>query len=86
MSLPIGLVHTSLLLLAAGALVAGIFADAGLREVKDHENVISTLYAADLVGGCLGSLLGSLILIPLAGMDVTAQAMLLFAALSLVLA
>ena len=86
MSLSIGLVHTSLLLLAAGALVAGIFADAGLREVKDHENVISTLYAADLVGGCLGSLLGSLILIPLAGMDVTAQAMLLFAALSLVLA
>ena len=33
------------------------------------------LYAVDLVGGCLGSLASSLVLIPAAGLVVTAAAM-----------
>ena len=85
MSINTGLVWTSLLLSGTGLLVAGIFAYASLHEVKDHKNVISTLYFADLIGGCLGSLLCSLFLIPLVGMDVTTRGMLLLAAFSLIL-
>jgi hypothetical protein len=66
-------------------LVAGIFAYASLHEIEDQKGVISPLYSADLIGGSLGSLLGSLILIPLTGMDVTARGMLLLAASALLL-
>ena len=85
MSISAGLVQISCLLAIAGFLVAGIFAYASLHEIKDQKNVISSLYSADLIGGCLGSLLGSLILIPLAGMDVTTWGMLLLAAFSILL-
>jgi spermidine synthase len=85
MSTSAGLAQTSWLLTVAGFLVAGIFTYASLHEVKDQKSVISPLYSADLIGGCLGSLLGSLILIPLAGLDVTARGMLLLAAFSLFL-
>jgi spermidine synthase len=85
MSISAGLAQTSCLLAAAGFLVAGIFAYASLHEIEEQKNVISPLYSADLIGGCLGSLLGSLVLIPLAGMDVTARGMLLLAAFSLLL-
>jgi hypothetical protein len=79
------LVEISCLLAIAGFLVAGIFAYASLHEIEDQKSVISSLYSADLIGGCLGTLLGSLILIPLAGMDVTAWGMLLLAAFSILL-
>ena len=72
-------------LLAATGFVAGIFAYASLYAIEDQKNLISTLYSADLIGGCLGSLIGSLILIPLAGMDVTMWGMLLSAAFSILL-
>lgn len=85
MSISAGLAQTSWLLSVVGFLVAGIFAYASLHEIEDQKNVISSLYSADLIGGCLGSLLGSLILIPLAGMAVTARGMLLLAAFSLLL-
>jgi spermidine synthase len=85
MSISAGLVQIACLLAATGFLVAGIFAYASLHEIEDQKNVISPLYSADLIGGCLGSLLGSLILIPLAGMDVTAWGMLLLAAFSILL-
>jgi spermidine synthase len=55
------------------------------RGIEDQKNVISPLYSADLIGGCLGSLLCSLILIPLAGMDVTTWGMLLLASFSIIL-
>jgi hypothetical protein len=55
------------------------------RGIEDQKNVISPLYSADLIGGCLGSLLCSLILIPLAGMDVTIWGMLLLASFSIIL-
>jgi hypothetical protein len=80
-----GLLQTSWLLMAAGFLVAGIFAYATLYEIKDQRSVISPLYAADLLGGCAGSLLGSLLLIPVLGLDVTTQGMLLLAAFSILL-
>ncbi|MCX5848586.1 MAG: hypothetical protein NTW65_03975 [Deltaproteobacteria bacterium] len=85
MSISAGLVHISCLLAATGFLVAGIFAYASLYESVDQKKVISPLYSADLIGGCLGSLLGSLILIPLAGMNVTTWGMLLLAAFSILL-
>ena len=85
MSISAGLVEISCLLAATGFLVAGIFAYASLHEIEDQKKIISPLYSADLIGGCLGSLLGSLILIPLAGMDVTSWGMLLLAAFSILL-
>ena len=69
-----GLAETSGLLAAAGFLVAGLFAYASLRGVRDQERAISPLYAADLLGGCAGSVAASLVLVPLAGMDLTAAA------------
>jgi hypothetical protein len=85
MSAATGLLQTSVLLAAAGFVVAGIFAYASLHEIEDQRNLISPLYAADLLGGSAGSLLGSLILIPLLGLDVTTRGMLLLAAFSLLL-
>ena len=74
-----------MLLLAAGFLVAGVFSYASLHEMADQKKIISPLYSADLLGGCLGSLLGSLVLIPLLGMDATTGGIMLFAAFSLLL-
>lgn len=85
MNTSIGLVTISFLLAATGFLVAGIFAHASLNEIENQRSVVSPLYASDLIGGCVGSLLGSLILIPLAGMDMTAKGMLLLAAYSFIL-
>ena len=85
MSSSIGLVQTIVFLLTAGFLVAGIFAYVSLYGIQDQRSVISPLYSADLFGGCLGSLFGSLILIPMAGLDVTTKSMLLLAAFSLLL-
>ena len=85
MSASVGLAQTSWLLAVAGFLVAGIFAFTSLYEIEEQKSVISPLYSADLIGGCLGSLLGSLILIPLVGLDVTTRGMLLLAAFSLLL-
>ena len=80
-----GLFQTSALLAAAGFVVAGIFAYASTYKIEDQRSVISPLYAADLLGGSLGSLLGSLILIPVLGLDVTTRGMLLVSAFSLLL-
>jgi hypothetical protein len=85
MDISAGLVAISCLLGASGFAVGGVFAYASLHGVEDPKKVISPLYSADLIGGCLGSVLGSLILIPLVGMDVTAWGMLLVAALSVML-
>ncbi|KUG23216.1 hypothetical protein ASZ90_006976 [hydrocarbon metagenome] len=80
-----GLIMISFLMATTGFLVAGIFTHASLYEVGDQKIIVSPLYSADLIGGFIGSLLGSLILIPLAGMSVTALIILLFAVLSLTL-
>jgi len=85
MSLSVGLAGISCLLATTGFLVAAIFTYASLYEIEDQKKVISPLYSADLIGGCFGSLLASLILVPLAGMDVTTWGMLLLAAFSILL-
>jgi spermidine synthase len=68
------LVVTSLLQFSTGALVAGLFAYATLRRAPDQIAVVSPLYAADLLGGCAGAVLGSLILVPLFGMTIAVLA------------
>jgi spermidine synthase len=84
-SAPAGLLTTLLFLVITGCLVAGAFAYASLYDVEDQRGIISPLYFADLMGGCIGAVAGSLILIPLAGMDVTAWGMLLVSAFSIFL-
>lgn len=85
MSASTGLTQTSVLLAAAGFCVAGIFAHTSLYDIQDQQSIISPLYSADLIGGCLGSLLGSLFLIPILGLDVTMKSMLLLAVFSFLL-
>jgi spermidine synthase len=80
-----GIAMSAAALFLCGMFVAGLFAYASLRRIEDQRWVVSPLYAADLIGGCLGSLAGSLFLIPVLGMGNTALAMVLVAAAALVL-
>ena len=77
-----GLWATGSLLLLAGFLVAGVFAYASICEVQDQRLVIAPLYSADLVGGCLGSLAATLVMIPFAGMTATGVAIVAVAIIS----
>ena len=70
-----GLAEIAGLLLITGFLVAAAFAYASLEGASDQREVVAPLYAADLIGGCLGSLACSLLLLPVAGLVVTAVAM-----------
>jgi spermidine synthase len=70
-----GILETSGLLALAGFFAAGVFAYAGLYAADDQADVIAPLYSADLIGGCIGSLLASLALAPLAGLAVSAYLM-----------
>jgi spermidine synthase len=69
------LYENSILLFLTGFLVSGIFAFASFFNVKVHQDTISSLYSADLIGGCAGSLLASLIMIPVLGMFTTGTIM-----------
>lgn len=80
-----GLFLTAGLLAATGFQVGGLFAYAGLCGVREQKKVIGPLYAADLIGGCLGAILGSLALIPILGLAGTLMGMILLAALALLL-
>jgi spermidine synthase len=66
-----GLIGTGLLLVVTGVAVGGAVACIGRR---DAARVVGPLYAADLVGGCVGAVLGSLLLVPLLGLTFTALA------------
>ncbi len=70
-----GILVIAFLLFVSGFLVSGVFAFASLFEVEDQKILVSPLYAADLLGGCVGSLLGSLVLIPFFGMEQSAVMM-----------
>lgn len=61
----------SLSLLIDGMLVAGIFAFASLKDISDQRAALKQLYTADLIGGCSGSLIASLFLIPIYGFPIT---------------
>ena len=67
-----GLAGTSALLFACGFLVAAAFAYAVLRGAPDGGAVIGPVYAADLLGGCAGSLVAGLAAIPMLGLPATA--------------
>jgi len=80
-----GLTTTAGLLGGLGMLVAGVFGYASLHDRQDQDRVVSPLYAADLIGGCLGSTLASLVMIPLLGLDMTLQGMMTLALFSILL-
>jgi hypothetical protein len=82
---PAGLVGTATALLGIGALVAALFAVASQIGRSPDGGEGGRLYGADLLGGCAGSLLASLILVPLGGLDLTAGLAAVLAALALVL-
>jgi spermidine synthase len=70
-----GLAECLAFLVITGFLVSGIFAYSGLRESESQLNAVTPLYAADLIGGCLGSLLTSLVLAPMTGLATTSHLM-----------
>jgi spermidine synthase len=80
-----GLAEITGLLLITGFLVAAIFAYASLESDQDQRNMVAPLYAADLIGGCMGSVASTLLLIPIAGLVATAASMAPLALLSILL-
>lgn len=71
-------------LLLDGIFVAGVFSFASLYKVENRQAVISPLYSADLIGGCFGSLITSLILIPVYGLLVSSILMAILAVCCLI--
>jgi spermidine synthase len=69
------LLSVSCLLFVAAVLVSGVFAYASLLGTGDQRALVAPLYAADLIGGCAGSMLGGLLLVPFLGLGATAWAM-----------
>ena len=73
-----GRMGSGLLLAAAGACVGAAFAwagdqgRAGLSDPPDLSRGVARLYAADLWGGGLGALLGSLVFLPFSGLAASA--------------
>ncbi len=65
---PMGLLVTSLVLLVGGAAVGGVFACAAAASSDQGGGAVARLYGADLAGGAVGSLLASLVLVPMAGL------------------
>ncbi len=74
-----GLVGTALLLALAGASAAAIFAVATRLGEPDQGRAAGPLWAVDLVGGCVGTLLATLVLVPLLGLGFGAVAGLVLA-------
>jgi spermidine synthase len=72
-------------LFMTGLFVAGIFAFATLRTADSQKEIVAPLYSADLFGGCLGAVVTSLVLAPMAGLSVTAYGMILMALYSALL-
>ncbi len=73
------------MLAACGALVAALFGYASRLGAAEQGNAAAPVYAADLLGGCVGSALAGLLLIPLLGAGATAAGMAVLAAAALVL-
>ena len=80
-----GLVEITGLLWLAGFLVAAVLAYVSSGSTRDQRFLVAPLYAADLIGGCLGSVVSTLLLIPFAGLDTTAVLMAPLALLSALL-
>ncbi len=80
-----GLGPASAILAVSGALVSGLFGFASRHGVTDQTEVVSGLYAADLLGGCLGSVLAGIVFLPLVGAPATSAGTALLALASLFL-
>jgi len=63
-----GLLLMSFLLAFTGFFTGALFAYASLADVTEGHSLISPLYAADLIGGGSGAILGGLLLIPATGL------------------
>jgi spermidine synthase len=63
-----GLAEAGLWLVAAGMVSAAVFASAS-HAARDQARAVGPLYGADLLGGGVASLLGSLALIPMLGLS-----------------
>lgn len=68
-----GLLVMACLLACSGFFTGALFAYTTLADATTRHPLISPLYAADLLGGGAGALLGGLLLIPAAGLDVPVQ-------------
>ncbi len=68
-----GLLLMACLLSFSGFFTGALFAYATLADAADRNSLISSLYAADLIGGGSGALLGGLLLIPAGGLDIPVQ-------------
>jgi hypothetical protein len=79
-----GLIPIALLLAGTGVLSAAIFAVAA-GEAVDQRALVSPLYAADVLGGAIGSVVASLMLIPLLGLVLASEWAVAFAAVGIVL-
>lgn len=77
--------QSAALLVMAGASTAAIFGLATRIGSPDQARVAGRLYAADLLGGCAGVLLATLVLIPLVGLTATGLSALMVATAALVL-
>ncbi|HUI30201.1 MAG TPA: hypothetical protein VLX91_08280 [Candidatus Acidoferrales bacterium] len=62
---------TSVMLILDGAVVSGIFAFVSRSRVEEQHRAATWLYSADLIGGSVGSLVASLILLPIFGILTT---------------
>jgi spermidine synthase len=63
-----GLLSISALLMLNGIIVSGIFAYTSFNKVINQLEIVKPLYSADLIGGSLGSIIASLIFIPVLGL------------------
>jgi len=68
-----GLLLMACLLAFTGFFTGALFAYATLADATEGPSLISPLYAADLIGGGSGAILGGLLLIPAAGLDIPVQ-------------
>lgn len=73
--IPIGMAGTGGFLFVSGILVSGVLSFAGSVDHPDQKQVISPLYSADLAGGCIAAMAGTLMLIPVLGMVETSVLM-----------
>lgn len=68
-----------------GLFVSAIFAYISRLDTWEPQKAAAPLYAADLIGGCLGALTSGLLLIPFFGLDMTAAFMIILSTTLLIL-
>jgi spermidine synthase len=83
--IPMGAISALLLLFLTGFAVAGIFVVTGSGSEFEQQQAASEIYAADLAGGCIGAVAGSLWLVPLFGMLPTASLIVVTSLVAIVL-